>query len=417
MPWVLYPAYVAKTDEPQQLRQACHRQRLARHHQDGRAAAAQASADEPQGKFVIANGLGCHHQDGRAAASQASASSPTADTHVTGSFTARGRPPLLPALGRVFVCEDASAHLVGELEFGPHASRLGGSSATTAVLVCVGTGVGTAVSSGGRLLRGASGLVEGGHIVTAQGEDDGDEKDDDDNDDDDQGGASGISSSSSSSKMSENATAGVGHAARRVGRRCGCGQRGCAERYASAPAIVARANRAAAEGAGAAAGAFADCGVVFSAVRRGDAAANSAVQVAAEHLARMCLSLARALDPHVFLFAGGLVLGRSSGTHGSACSAGSGGRGGSGGSACNDGNDSEGSGDGNGAAWFLKQVEARYRALDWRVGDAVLSEGVPSSAEGRRRGPRGPLFLTVRLAGAAALRGAVELACAAASPT
>ena len=208
--------------------------------------------------------------------------------------------------------------------------------------------------------------------------------------------------------MSENATAGVGHAARRVGWRCGGGQQGCAERYASAPAIVVRANRAAAEGAGAAAAAFADCGAVFE---------NSAVQVAAEHLARMCLSLARALDPHVFLFAGGVVLGRSSGTHGSACSAGSGGRGGSGGSACNDGNDSEGSGDGNGAAWFLKQVEARYRALDWRVGDAVLSEGVPSSAEGRRRGPRGPLFLTAGLAGAAALRGAVELACAAASPT
>ena len=62
---------------------------------------------------------------------------------------------------------------------------------------------------------------------------------------------------------------------------------------------MARANRAAAEGAGAAAAAFADCGAVFE---------NSAVQVAADLSARMCLSLARALDPHVFLFAGGVVL-------------------------------------------------------------------------------------------------------------
>ena len=166
--------------------------------------------------------------------------------------------------------------------------------------------------------------------------------------------------------MSENATAGVVHAARRVGRRCGGGQQGCAERYASAFAIVARANRAAAEGAGAAAAAFADCGAVFE---------NSAVQVAADLSARMCLSLARALDPHVFLFAGGVVLGRSSGTHGSACSAGSGGRGGGGGSAGNDGNDSNGSGNGDGAAWVLKRVEVRYRVLDWHVGDAVPSEG------------------------------------------
>lgn len=109
----------------------------------------------------------------------------------------------------------------------------------------------------------------------------------------------------------------------------------------------------------------------------------------------MCLSLARALDPHVFVFAGGVVLGSSSGSAGSS--------------------DTDGSGDS--AAWFLKRVEARYRALDWRVGDAEPSEGATSGDEGGRRDPRGPLFLSAGLAGAAALRGAVELACASASPT
>ena len=54
------------------------------------------------------------------------------------------------------------------------------------------------MSFGCRLLRGASGFVEGGHIVTAQG--DGEDENENENDDDDQGGASGIISISSISR-------------------------------------------------------------------------------------------------------------------------------------------------------------------------------------------------------------------------
>ena len=55
------------------------------------------------------------------------------------------------------------------MRYGNHAALLkappgGGDSA---VLVCVGTGVGTAAAVGGRLLRGSQGLVEGGHIITS----------------------------------------------------------------------------------------------------------------------------------------------------------------------------------------------------------------------------------------------------------
>jgi glucokinase len=88
----------------------------------------------------------------------------------------------------------------------------------TAALLTLGTGVGLGLFVQGRLHEGASGLVEGGHSIIAMG-----------------------------------------------GRLCGCGQRGCAEAYASARSVVARYEEAG--------GHAVDAQEVFKRASQGDAAA------------------------------------------------------------------------------------------------------------------------------------------------
>ena len=257
-----------------------------------------------------------------------------------------GMPPVL-------VFEDAGAHLLGELYFGGLPEVLarnrgggGGEKSSesendgpmrgTAVLVCVGTGVGTACVVDGQLLAG----VEGGHIVVVP-------------------------------SALEAAPAGL-EGALLSALPCGCGQTGCAEAHASGPAILKAAlgnitRLAGLYPAGAAAEAMAalgDCAAVLAAAEKhvgsvpgsaaekhvgsvpGSAAAlagqasHAAVEAAAECLARACLALARALGPHAFLLTGGVL---TNAPHGKATTG------------------------GEALSWFGARVKAHYRRLDWAV--------------------------------------------------
>lgn len=158
---------------------------------------------------------------------------------------------------------DANAAGWGEARFG--AAR----GASSAVILTVGTGIGGAIILDGNLVRGAHGLAsEWGHMVV-----------------------------------------------RSEGRRCGCGLRGCWERYASGSALVADARELAGvdPGHGARlielAGGRADriTGMhVTAAAQTGDPAAVECLHNLGVWLGRGMASLAAVLDPDVVVIAGGV---------------------------------------------------------------------------------------------------------------
>lgn len=170
-----------------------------------------------------------------------------------------GRATGLPTV----VENDANAAGWGEARFG--AAR----GASSAVILTVGTGIGGAIILNGELVRGTHGLAgEWGHMVV-----------------------------------------------RPDGRRCGCGLRGCWERYASGSALVADARELAtldpARGACLleSAGGRADqiSGIhITAAARAGDPAALECLRNLGVWLGRGMAALAAAFDPDVFVLAGGV---------------------------------------------------------------------------------------------------------------
>ena len=161
----------------------------------------------------------------------------------------------LPADGPLpTVVNDATAALLGELWVGAARGR------RDVVMLTLGTGVGFAAASGGRVLRGAQGRVEGGHAIVWP-----------------------------------------------LGRACGCGQRGCLEAYASGAAISGM-YRERKGGGGRAARERLDAAAVFRLLEAGDAAAAAVVKEAATALALACVSYARVLDCDAFVIGGGVAM-------------------------------------------------------------------------------------------------------------
>lgn len=164
---------------------------------------------------------------------------------------------------RTVVENDANAAGWGEARFGA------AQGASSAVILTVGTGIGGAVILDGRLVRGAHGLAsEWGHMVV-----------------------------------------------RPEGRRCGCGLRGCWERYASGTALVADARELATVDPARAAQLLALAGGrpdritgmhVTAAARAGDPAAVECLDNLGVWLGRGMASLAAVLDPDVVVLAGGV---------------------------------------------------------------------------------------------------------------
>jgi glucokinase len=160
---------------------------------------------------------------------------------------------------------DNDAHVAGWGEF-----RLGAGRGTTdMLLVTVGTGIGGAIVSGGRLFRGAHGLAgEIGHIIV--------EPD---------------------------------------GPLCGCGNRGCWEQVASGRAIGRLGRDAAAREPGTLMLELAEGGdpakvtgrIVTAAAERGDAAAVAVLAEVGRRLGEGIAGLVNILDPEVVVVGGGGV--------------------------------------------------------------------------------------------------------------
>lgn len=156
----------------------------------------------------------------------------------------------------VVVVNDASAACYAEWHHGA------GRDHGDVVLLTVGTGVGGGAVVGGRLLRGAHGMAtEFGHVVVNDG-----------------------------------------------GRRCGCGNHGCLEAYASGRAVGELAAEWLSEGRTSAALArepVIDGEAVTRAARDGDALALDVVHETGRWLGVGIASLVNALDPGIVLVGGG----------------------------------------------------------------------------------------------------------------
>jgi glucokinase len=178
------------------------------------------------------------------------------------------REPLREAIERrlalpAVIENDANAAAWAEVRFGAAAGEL------NVVVVTVGTGIGGGIVVNGELVRGRYGLAaEIGHL-----------------------------------SMVPN------------GRRCGCGNDGCWEQYASGRALVAEARALASRApqsaermlklAGGLPGGI-DGPCVTTAAREGDEAALEAFRIVGTWLGRGIADLAAALDPAVFVLAGGV---------------------------------------------------------------------------------------------------------------
>jgi glucokinase len=163
----------------------------------------------------------------------------------------------------VVVENDANAAAWGEARFGA------GRGETYVVMLTVGTGLGGGIVVDGRMYRGRNGVAaEFGHITVEEG-----------------------------------------------GRRCGCGSRGCWERYASGTALVREAQELAAVSRAVAArllelGGGHPEGItgkhVSQAAQEGDEAALECFSVVGTWLGHGMAGVAAALDPGTFVLGGGV---------------------------------------------------------------------------------------------------------------
>jgi glucokinase len=170
----------------------------------------------------------------------------------------RVRDTLQAALGRTVVMEN-DANVAGYGEFRCGAAR----NVRDMFLLTLGTGIGGGIILDGRMLRGHTDTgAELGHIIICYG-----------------------------------------------GRRCGCGARGCLEAYASATAVVARAEEQLAAGAASALAGRkgVTCKDVFDAAAAGDAFAARIVEETADYLATGIASLLHVLNPQMVVLTGGMM--------------------------------------------------------------------------------------------------------------
>jgi glucokinase len=178
--------------------------------------------------------------------------------NMPGWINIHARDILQKAVGRPVVLEnDANAAAYGE-------SRCGAAQKVRGLIVLtLGTGIGGGIILGGRMLRGVSDTgAELGHIVVQHG-----------------------------------------------GRKCGCGQLGHLEAYASATAVVGRFAEALAAGESSKLAGEEDFSSkdIFEAAAVGDALARRIVDETADYLATGITSLLHTLNPDMVVLTGGMM--------------------------------------------------------------------------------------------------------------
>lgn len=169
----------------------------------------------------------------------------------------------LPGLD-ITIDNDANAAGWAEYRFGA------GRGTTDMTMLTIGTGVGGAIVTDGRLLRGGFGAAgEIGHLRVVPG-----------------------------------------------GHPCGCGQKGCIEQYGSGRALLRFAGEIADAGgigqglalAREANGGILDGTVVGRLIQDGDPGAAAALRELGDWLGQACASIGAVLDPQVFVFGGGVAI-------------------------------------------------------------------------------------------------------------
>lgn len=162
---------------------------------------------------------------------------------------------------RAVLENDANAAAYGEFICGA------GRGAGDMIMLTLGTGVGSGIIINGKVLHGAHEIGgEWGHVIVQPG-----------------------------------------------GEKCGCGQQGCLERYASAAFLALRAQRLIEQGQPSrlstvlAAKGKLDAKDVNDARKAGDELAAGVWDDAARYLAQACINICRILDPDEIVLAGGLV--------------------------------------------------------------------------------------------------------------
>lgn len=160
----------------------------------------------------------------------------------------------------VRVANDANCAALGESSVGV------GRNAKNMVLITLGTGIGGGIIIKNKLYEGKGGAGEIGHIITEHN-----------------------------------------------GRECGCGQRGCWEKYASASSLVAMAKEAAEKNPDSVLGTLyaekktMNGKVFFEAVNRGCCKAREVLDEYTDVLAEGILSLNNVFEPDMFVLAGGIT--------------------------------------------------------------------------------------------------------------
>jgi glucokinase len=156
---------------------------------------------------------------------------------------------------------DANTACFGEFTAGA------GKGVTDMVFFTLGTGIGAGIISGGKLLRGSGGnAAELGHIII-----------------------------------------------RLDGRMCNCGQKGCAETYASASNTAKRATEALQSGKKSSLKKVLDkngqitCKDVYDHLKTGDKLAKKITDETAKVLAILCINALHATEPQRIVFAGGMI--------------------------------------------------------------------------------------------------------------
>ena len=176
------------------------------------------------------------------------------------------RDRIAEATGRPAVLEnDANAAAFGEYWAGAAKDP----DIRHVVMLTLGTGIGSGLIVGGRIVHGAFGNGgEGGHMILVPD-----------------------------------------------GRECGCGQRGCLEAYASASRTARRAEEAIDAGEQSSLSELYEpdsrpltAKEVFEAAAAGDRLAVDIVDATATHLGIACVNFCRLFDPQMILFAGGMIL-------------------------------------------------------------------------------------------------------------
>ncbi|DBA03306.1 TPA: hypothetical protein N0F65_011665 [Lagenidium giganteum] len=159
----------------------------------------------------------------------------------------------------VTLCNDADAAVLAEQWVGSAKDNI-----KNFIMLTLGTGVGFGLIVDGKLVRGGTNTIEGGHLIVE-----------------------------------------------RNGRLCGCSQRGCLEAYSSAGALVLEAQEHVNAGADSKLAAYPpeeiNAKLMFDLAAEGDQMCKRLIEEAAEYLGFACVSFSRILDPEMIVLSGGMA--------------------------------------------------------------------------------------------------------------